>query len=122
MESFALRSIPCQGWIADRKANWLAAQFYKCGGDRGGVVTGSLWDYHRIEAAMLGQQYGDGDESSSLAAFELAEITRSIQMESEIQKQTSYRDMVATPAKCKRTLISVFLGVFENRREDKNRT
>lgn len=62
--------------------------------------------------AFLVKYHAEGDESSPLAAFELAEITRSIQMESEVQNKTSYRDMVATPANRKRTFITVFLGVF----------
>lgn len=63
--------------------------------------------------AFLVKYHAEGDESSPLAAFELAEITRSIQMEGEVQKQTSYKDMVATPANRKRTFITVFLGVFD---------
>ncbi|KAL1846311.1 hypothetical protein Daus18300_014294 [Diaporthe australafricana] len=63
--------------------------------------------------AFLVKYHAEGDESSPLAAFELAEITRIIQMEGEIQKKTSYRDMVAAPANRKRTFITVFLGVFQ---------
>lgn len=63
--------------------------------------------------AFLVKYHAEGDESSQLAAFELAEITRIIQLESEVQKQTSYRDMVATPANRRRTFITVFLGVFD---------
>jgi hypothetical protein len=63
--------------------------------------------------AFLVKYHAEDDESSPLAAFELAEITRTIQMEAEIQKKTSYRDMIATPANRKRTFITVFLGVFD---------
>ncbi|KAI3390677.1 hypothetical protein diail_8883 [Diaporthe ilicicola] len=62
--------------------------------------------------AFLVKYHAEGDESSPLAAFEFAEITRTIQMEGEIQKKTSYRDMIATPANRKRTYITIFLGVF----------
>lgn len=62
---------------------------------------------------FLAKYHAEGDDSSPLAAFELAEITRSIPIEGEIQKRTSYQDMIATPAIQKRTLITVFLGVFD---------
>lgn len=48
-----------------------------------------------------------------MAAFEYAEITRSIQLERDAQKNTSYKDMIATPANRKRTFITIFLGVFD---------
>lgn len=62
---------------------------------------------------FLVKYHAEGDEDSPLAAFELAEITSSIQMEHDLQHSTSYRDMLATPENRKRTFISVFLGVFD---------
>ncbi|KAH6989941.1 general substrate transporter [Ilyonectria destructans] len=67
---------------------------------------------HQEARAFLVKYHAEDDETSPLAAFELAEITRSIQMERESQKSTSYREMVATPANRRRTFITVFLGVF----------
>ncbi|KAH8658538.1 general substrate transporter [Ilyonectria robusta] len=67
---------------------------------------------HQEARAFLVKYHAEDDETSPLAAFELAEITRSIQMERESQKSTTYREMVATAANRRRTFITVFLGVF----------
>ncbi|KAM0546482.1 hypothetical protein ACHAPJ_010840 [Fusarium lateritium] len=63
--------------------------------------------------AFLVKYHAEGDESSLLAAFELTEITRSIEMERDLQKSSSYREMIATPANRKRTFITVFVGIFD---------
>ena len=68
---------------------------------------------HEEARAFLVKYHAEGDESSALAAFEFAEISRSIQMEREFQKTTSYKQMLATPANRKRTFITVFLGIFD---------
>ncbi|KAH8796301.1 general substrate transporter [Hyaloscypha finlandica] len=68
---------------------------------------------HEEARAFLVKYHAEGDESSALAAFEFAEISRSIQMEREFQKSTSYKQMLATPANRKRTFITVFLGIFD---------
>ncbi|KAF5025495.1 hypothetical protein F66182_2400 [Fusarium sp. NRRL 66182] len=62
--------------------------------------------------AFLVKYHAEGDETSLLAAFELAEITRSLEMERESQKSTSWGELIATPANRKRTYITIFLGVF----------
>ncbi|KFZ23892.1 hypothetical protein V502_01620 [Pseudogymnoascus sp. VKM F-4520 (FW-2644)] len=67
---------------------------------------------HEEARALLIKYHAEGDESSVLAAFEFAEISRSIQTEREFQKRTSYRQMLATTANRKRTFITVFLGIF----------
>lgn len=70
-------------------------------------------DLIREARAFLVKYHAEGDESSPLAAFELAEITRSIEMEREAQQSSLYREMLATAANRKRTFITVFLGVFD---------
>ncbi|KAM0335410.1 hypothetical protein ACHAQA_000455 [Verticillium albo-atrum] len=67
---------------------------------------------HHEARAFLVKYHAEGDETSPLAAFELAEMTQSIRMEREYAKKTSYRDMVATPANRKRTFITIFMGIF----------
>ncbi|KAH8801415.1 general substrate transporter [Xylogone sp. PMI_703] len=68
---------------------------------------------HQEARAFFVKYHAEGDETSLLAAFELAEVTRTIKTEREFQKSSSYRDMLATPANRKRTFITVFLGVFD---------
>ncbi|KAL6355277.1 hypothetical protein LRP88_10863 [Fusarium phalaenopsidis] len=63
--------------------------------------------------AFLVKYHAEGDENSLLATFELEEITRTIQMERDFQKSSSYGQMLATPGNRKRTFITVFLGVFD---------
>ncbi|KAJ4286545.1 hypothetical protein N0V90_013245 [Kalmusia sp. IMI 367209] len=83
-----------------------------------GIVTSLYFcgwyvvERHEEARAFLVKYHAEGDESSALAAFEFAEISRSIQMEREFQKSTSYKQMLATPANRKRTFITVFLGIF----------
>ena len=67
---------------------------------------------HEEARAVLVRYHAEGDESSPLVAFEYAEIAASIRMEVQNQKNTSYRQMLATPANRKRTFITIFLGVF----------
>lgn len=62
--------------------------------------------------AFLVKYHAEDDETSPLATFELEEIMRNIQMEREFQKNSSYKQMLATPGNRKRTFISVFLGIF----------
>ncbi|KAH6695665.1 general substrate transporter [Plectosphaerella plurivora] len=61
---------------------------------------------------FLVKYHAEGDESSPLPAFELAEMTETIRMEREFAKHGSFRDLVATAANRKRTFITVFLGIF----------
>jgi MFS family permease len=68
---------------------------------------------HEEARAFLVRFHAEDDEASPLAAFEFAEIVRSIQMEREFQRTASYKEMLATPANRKRTFITVFLGVFD---------
>lgn len=63
--------------------------------------------------AFLVKYHARGDENSPLAEFELAEITKSIALELEAKKSTSWLDMLRTPGNRKRTFITVFLGVFD---------
>ncbi|KAI8712163.1 MFS domain-containing protein [Fusarium sp. LHS14.1] len=68
---------------------------------------------HNEARAFLVKYHAEGDENSLLATFELEEITRTIQMERDFQKSSSYGQMLATPGNRKRTFITVFLGVFD---------
>ncbi|KAK4496698.1 hypothetical protein PRZ48_012681 [Zasmidium cellare] len=67
---------------------------------------------HEEARAVLVKYHAEGDELSSLVAFEYAEIATSIRMENEFQKNSSYRQMLATPTNRKRTFITIFLGFY----------
>ncbi|KAL1858283.1 hypothetical protein VTK73DRAFT_7867 [Phialemonium thermophilum] len=67
---------------------------------------------HQEAQAFLVKYHAEGDQASALAAFELAEITRTLELEREFHRSSSYRDMVATPGNRRRAFITVFLGVF----------
>jgi hypothetical protein len=62
--------------------------------------------------AFLITYHAGGDEDSPLVAFEMAEISDTIQMERDFQKSTSYLDMIRTKGNRHRTFISVSSGVF----------
>ena len=54
--------------------------------------------------------HAGGDETSPLVDFEMKEIEDSIRLEEQINSQTSYYDLIRTPANRRRTLISVIVG------------
>ena len=63
--------------------------------------------------AFLIKYHAEGDESSPLAAFELAEITMTINLEKEAKSSTSWLDMLRTKGNRHRAFITVFLGVLD---------
>ena len=62
--------------------------------------------------AFLIKHHAGGDESSPLAEFELQEITRTLELESQFARTTSYADMFRTKGNRHRSLVSITLGVF----------
>lgn len=62
--------------------------------------------------AILTKYHAEGDESSVLVAFQMAEIATTLQMEREREMSTTWLDLVRTPGNRRRFFISVTLGVF----------
>ncbi|KAH0833758.1 hypothetical protein AYO21_04499 [Fonsecaea monophora] len=60
----------------------------------------------------LVKHHAGGDESSALVTFELKEIEESIRAERLINSETSYVDLIRTPANRKRTFIAVMVGWY----------
>jgi MFS family permease len=59
---------------------------------------------------ILVKYHAGGDEASPLVDFEMKEIEDSIRLEEQINSQTSYYDLIRSPANRRRTLISVIVG------------
>jgi len=62
--------------------------------------------------AFLTKYHAGGDASSPLVDFELREMSESIQLEKQINSQTSYLDLFSTPANRRRSLIAAILGFY----------
>jgi MFS family permease len=60
---------------------------------------------------MLTKYHAGGDEGSPLVAFEMTEISRSLQMEKESNENTTWLDLVRTKGNRHRLFISITLGV-----------
>jgi MFS family permease len=59
---------------------------------------------------ILVKYHAGGDEASPLVDFEMKEVEDSIRLEEQINSQTSYYDLIRSPANRRRTLISVIVG------------
>ncbi|KAK9311650.1 general substrate transporter [Lipomyces starkeyi] len=68
----------------------------------------------RVEDArkVLVKYHAGGDEASPLVDYEIREMEESIQFEKLINSQSSYIDLIRTPANRKRTFIAAILGFF----------
>lgn len=66
----------------------------------------------RIEEArkVLTKHHAGGDETSLLVEFELKEIEESISFEELVVSESSYMDLIRTPANRKRTFIAFIVG------------
>lgn len=66
----------------------------------------------RIEEArnVLVKHHAGGDETSALVEFELKEIEENISFEELVISESSYMDLVRTPANRKRTFIAFVVG------------
>ena len=62
--------------------------------------------------AFLVKYHAGGDENSALADFELEDITRTLALEAQFKRNSSYRDMIRTKGNLHRTFISITLGLF----------
>jgi MFS family permease len=62
--------------------------------------------------AFLVKYHAGGDDSSTLAEFELQEITKTLALEAQFAKTTSYADMFRTKGNRHRAFITITLGVF----------
>jgi sugar porter (SP) family MFS transporter len=67
---------------------------------------------HEEARATLAKYHAGGDLDSPLIAFELAEMEGSIQTEQIVVSETSYLDLVRTPANRRRTLIGMIVGFY----------
>jgi sugar porter (SP) family MFS transporter len=81
--------------MAPESPRWLAAM------DRPDEARAFLVKYH-----------AGGDESSPLADYELEDITRTLALEAQFKRNSSYRDMIRTKGNVHRTFISISLGLF----------
>ncbi|KAJ4357608.1 uncharacterized protein N0V89_002184 [Didymosphaeria variabile] len=72
------------------------------------VAHGKQGEARRI----LAKYHAAGDEDSPLVAYELQEIEENIRIETEIQGETSWIDLVRSAPNRKRTLIAVIVGFF----------
>ncbi|KAK9343131.1 general substrate transporter [Lipomyces starkeyi] len=62
--------------------------------------------------AILTKYHAEGDESSALVEFQMAEIATTLQMERERETSTTWLDLVRTEGNRRRLFISVTLGMF----------
>ena len=72
------------------------------------VSVGRVEDARRI----LVEYHGGGDPASALISFEMAEMQRTIQLETEASRSSSWADLVRTKGNRYRTFLSVSLGLF----------
>lgn len=68
-------------------------------------------DRYEEARAILVKYHAEGDEDSILVKAEMAQIRSTIQIEMDNSKQ-SWMNMISTKGMRRRTLISVFLGLF----------
>ncbi|KXJ87554.1 lactose permease [Microdochium bolleyi] len=61
---------------------------------------------------ILTKWHSAGDESSPLVDYEMTQIKETVQLETEALSETSYLDLVRTPANRRRTFIAVIVGFF----------
>ena len=61
---------------------------------------------------ILAKYHAGGDENSPLVAYELQEIEENIRIETEIQGEVSWIDLVRSAPNRKRTLIAMIVGFF----------
>lgn len=68
----------------------------------------------RAEEALsiLVKHHGNGDVNSPLVQFEMKEIQETIRIERELNAQSQWKDLIATPANRRRSAIAVSLGFF----------
>lgn len=68
----------------------------------------------RLEDArkVLAKYHAGGDGSSALVQYEMQEIMDYLSHEATVKSETSYKDMLHTPANRHRTLLAVLLGFF----------
>ncbi|KAL5323936.1 hypothetical protein ACEPPN_008478 [Leptodophora sp. 'Broadleaf-Isolate-01'] len=62
--------------------------------------------------SVLVKYHGNGDENSPLVHFEMNEIQETIRIERELNAQSRWKDLTATPANRKRSAIAISLGFF----------
>ncbi|CAI4214114.1 unnamed protein product [Parascedosporium putredinis] len=62
--------------------------------------------------AIFVKYHAGGDENSALVNYEMKQIEENLKAESEALSETSYFDLVRTPANRKRTLIAAIVGFF----------
>ncbi|KAL1612203.1 hypothetical protein SLS60_000427 [Paraconiothyrium brasiliense] len=82
-------------WFVPESPRWL-------------VAHGKQGEARRI----LAKYHAAGDEDSPLVAYELQEIEENIRIETEVQGETSWMDLVRSAPNRKRTLIAVIVGFF----------
>lgn len=56
--------------------------------------------------------HAGGDKTSRLAIFEYEEVIKTLALESEVNKSTTYADMFRTPGNRHRSFITITLGLF----------
>ncbi|CAI6091884.1 unnamed protein product [Clonostachys chloroleuca] len=61
---------------------------------------------------ILVRWHAGGDQESPLVDYEIEQIEQSIQQQAAVQSETSYLDLIRTPANRKRTLIAAIVGFF----------
>ncbi|KAH7014174.1 general substrate transporter [Microdochium trichocladiopsis] len=62
--------------------------------------------------AILAKWHAGGDEGSPLVAYEVAQIEETVKIETEVLSETSYMDLLRTPANRRRAFIAVIVGFF----------
>ena len=67
---------------------------------------------HEEARDILTKYHAGGDKHSPLVAFEVEEITKTIELERAVKANTSYADMWKTKGNRHRLFISISLGVF----------
>ncbi|TPX13097.1 uncharacterized protein E0L32_006523 [Thyridium curvatum] len=60
----------------------------------------------------LTRLHAGGDESSALVEFEMVEMERAIQADSDHQASTSWMDLIRTPGNRRRAFITVTIGIY----------